>query len=85
MAFIFHIHPSPSCEPTPHTACAAVDGADWEHSCMQIISGRNRGKFGCIHRTPQGLRHEDEIFISDLMNLQIFAPGQGGYRKENRP
>ena len=55
MAFVFHIHPAPSCEPTSHTACASVDGADWDHSCMQIASGRNRGKFGCIHRDPQGL------------------------------
>ena len=79
MAFVFHIHTSPSCETTHSTACAAVDGADWDHSCMEIDSGRNRGKFGCIHRNPQGLSHEDEIFISDLINANIFARDQGGY------
>jgi hypothetical protein len=67
MAFIFHIHPAPPCEPTPHTACASVDGAAWEQSCMPIASGRNRGKCGCIHRDPQGLSYEEEIFVSDLI------------------
>jgi hypothetical protein len=50
MAFVFHIHTSPSCETTHHTTCASVDGGEWDHSCMQIASGRNRGKFGCISR-----------------------------------
>ena len=85
MAFVFHIHASPSCETTHHTACTSVDGSDWEHSCMQITSGRNRGKCGCIHRNPQGLSHEEEIFISDLIGLHLFARGQGGYAQENRP
>ena len=85
MAFVFHIHPAPSCEPTSHTACASVDGAAWDHSCMQIASGRTRGKFGCIHRDPQGLSHAEEIFISDLISLNLFARGHGGYRKQNRP
>ena len=39
MAFVFHIHPSPSCEATHHTACASIDGSDWDHSCIQIASG----------------------------------------------
>jgi hypothetical protein len=85
MAFVFHIHTFPSCETTHNTACSSVDGSDWDHSCIQIESGRNRGKFGCIHRNPHGLSHEEEIFISDLINLNIFARGQGGYSKENRP
>jgi hypothetical protein len=85
MAFVFHIHTFPSCETTRNTACSSVDGSDWDHSCMRIESGRNRGKFGCIHRDPHGLSHEEEICISDLINLNIFAHGQGGYRKENRP
>jgi hypothetical protein len=84
MAFVFHIHAFPSGETTHHTACASVDGSDWEHSCIQIVSGRNRGKFGCIHRNPQGLSHEEEIFISDLISLKVFARDQGGYRQENR-
>jgi hypothetical protein len=84
MAFIFHIHTLPSCETTHHTDCSSVDGSDWDHSCMQIESGRNRGKFGCIHRNPHGLSHEEEIFISDLINLKIFAQGQGGYDRTNR-
>ena len=84
MAFVFHIHTSPSCEPTHNTFYAAVDGADWDYSCFQIASGRNRGKFGCVHRNPEGLSHEEEIFISDLISLKVFARDQGGYRKENR-
>lgn len=85
MAFVFHIHTSPSCETTHHTACASVNGSDWDHSCMQMASGRNRGKFGCIHRNPQGLSHDEEIFISDLIQLHVFAHDQGGYRQEHRP
>jgi hypothetical protein len=85
MAFVFHIHTSPSCETTHNTACSSVDGSDWDHSCVQITSGRNRGKFGCIHRNPQGLTRDEEIFISDLISLQVFARDQGGYRKTNRP
>jgi hypothetical protein len=85
MAFVFHIHTFPSCETTHNTVCSSVDGSDWDHSCMRIESGRNRGKFRCIHRDHHGLSHEEEIFISDLINLNIFAHGQGGYRKENRP
>ena len=84
MAFVFHIHASPSCETTPSTSCASVDGSHWDHSCFQIASGRNRGKFGCVHRNPEGLSHEEEIFISDLISLKVFARDQGGYRKENR-
>jgi len=84
MAFVFHIHTSPSCEITHSTACASVDGSDWDHSCIEIASGRNRGHFGCIHRTPAGLSHAEEIFISDLIQLKIFAAGEGGYQKENR-
>ena len=84
MAFVFIIHASPSCEATYHAACASVDGSDWEHSCMQITSGRNRGKCGCLHRNPQGLSHEEEIFISDLIGLHLFARGQGGYAQVNR-
>src|SRR5688500_6935683 len=80
----FISHPLPSCETTHHTDCSSVDGSDWDHSCMQIESGRNRGKFGCIHRNPHGLSHEEEIFISDLINLKMFAQGQGGYDRTNR-
>ena len=32
----------------------------------------------------EGLSHEEEIFISDLISLNVFARDQGGYRKENR-
>jgi hypothetical protein len=85
MAFVFHIHPAPSCEPTQSTSCALVEGSDWEHSCFQIVSGRNRGKYACVHRHPEGLSHEDEIFISDLISQHIFARGQGGYAQMNRP
>jgi hypothetical protein len=52
---------------------------------MQIASGRNTGKFGCIHRNPTGLSHEEELCISDLIRLHIFAPDQGGYAKVHRP
>ena len=69
MAFVFHIHPVPSCEPTHSTACSSVDGSDWDHSCFQIASGRNRGKCACVHRNPEGLSHEEEIFISDLTQM----------------
>jgi len=85
MAFVFHIHPAPACEPTSHTACASVDGADWAHSCLPSASGRNRGQCGCIHRDPQGLSHAEEIFVSDLISLNIFARDHSGYRQENRP
>ena len=85
MAFVFHIHLAPSCEPTHSPACASVEGSDWDHSCFQIASGRNRGKFACVHRNPQGLSHEEEIFISDLISLNLFARDQGGYAQENRP
>jgi hypothetical protein len=85
MAFVFHIHTSPACEMTHNTTCASVDGSDWEHSCMQIDSGRNRGKCGCIHRNPQGLSRDEEIFLSDLISLNVFARDQGGYSKTNRP
>jgi len=84
MAFVFHIHTSPSCETTHNTSCSSIDGSDWDHSCFQIESGRNRGKFGCVHRNPEGLSHEEEIFISDLISMNIFARDQGGYRQENR-
>ena len=84
MVFVFHIHTSPACETTHHRACASVDGSDWDHSCFQIESGRNRGKFACVHRHPAGLSHEEEIFISDLIGLKVFARDQGGYAKENR-
>jgi hypothetical protein len=84
MAFVFHVHAAPRCETTHHAACASMDGADWDHSCMQIESGRNRGKCGCIHRHPAGLSHEEEIFISDLIHVHVFARDQRGYRKENR-
>ena len=84
MAFVFHIHTSPSCETTHSTSCASVDGSDWEHSCFRIESGRNRGKCGCVHRHPDGLSYEEDIFISDLISLNIFARDQGGYAKENR-
>ena len=85
MAFVFHIHPAPSCESTHSPACASVEGSDWDHSCFQIASGRNTGKCACVHRNPEGLSHEEEIFISDLISLNIFARGQGGYAQENRP
>jgi len=85
MAFVFHIHTAPSCEPTHSTACASVDGSDWEHSCFRIESGRNRGKYGCVHRHPDGLSYEEDIFISDLISHNIFARDQGGFAKENRP
>ena len=85
MAFVFHIHSAPACETTHHAACTSVDGADWEHSCMLIASGRNRGQFGCIHRDPQGLNHAEEIFVSDLISLNVFARDHGGYRQEHRP
>ena len=84
MAFVFHIHTSPSCETTHSPSCTSAEGSDWDHSCFLIESGRNRGKFGCIHRNPEGLSHEEDIFISDLINLNVFAHGQGGYAKENR-
>jgi len=83
MAFVFHIHTAPSCEPTHSRSCASVDGSEWEHSCFQIASGRNRGKYACIHRHPEGLSHEDEIFLSDLISQHIFARGQGGYAQAN--
>ena len=54
MAFVFHIHASPSCEATHHAACASVDGSDWEHSCMQITSGRNRGQVRVSAQKPAG-------------------------------
>ena len=85
MAFVFHIHTAPSCETTHSTTCASIDGASWDHSCIEIIAGRNAGKFGCIHRDPKGLSHEEDIFISDVISLSPFAAGQGGYGKENRP
>ena len=85
MAFVFHIHTAPSCETTHSTACASVEGSAWDHSCMEIASGRNRGQFGCIHRNPTGLSHAEDIFVSDLIQLNIFAAGQGGYRQERRP
>jgi hypothetical protein len=85
MAFVFHIHTAPSGEPTHSPSCASIDGSDWDHSCFQIASGRNRGKFAWVHRNPQGRSHEEEICISDLISLHIFARGQGGYAKENRP
>ena len=85
MAFVFHIHPLPSCETTHHKACSSVHGSDWDHSCFQIVSGRNRGQFGCIHRNPDDLSHEEEIFVSDLISQNIFARDQGGYRQKNRP
>ena len=50
---------------------------------MAITSGRNTGKCGCIHRNPQGLSHDDEIFISDLIHLYLGC-WPGGYEKENR-
>jgi hypothetical protein len=84
MAFVFHIHTAPSCEPTHSPACASIDGSDWDHSCFQIDSGRNTGKCACVHRHPAGLSHEEEIFISDLISLKVFARDQGGYRQENR-
>jgi hypothetical protein len=84
MAFVFHIHTSPSCETTHSTSCVSIDGSNWDHSCFQIASGRNRGKCACVHRNPEGLSHEEEIFISDLISLNVFARDQGGYRKENR-
>jgi hypothetical protein len=84
MAFVFHIHTSLPCETTHSTSCASVDGSDWDHSCFRMESGRNRGKYGCIHRNPEGLSYEEDIFVSDLMSLNIFARGQGGYAKENR-
>jgi len=85
MAFVFHTHPSPSYETTHHTMCVSVNGSDWEHSCIEIASRRNREKFGCIHRNPQGLCHEEESFISDVISQRIFARGQGGYAQEKRP
>ena len=85
MAFVFHTHPLPSCETTHHTACSSVHGSDWDHSCFQIVSGRNRGQFGCIHRDPDGLSRGEEIFISDLISQEIFARDQGGYRQNNWP
>ena len=66
-----------------HTACSSADSPDWTIYCIRIESGRNRGKFGCIHRDPHGLRHAEEIFISDLINLNVLCSGQGGYTKEN--
>jgi hypothetical protein len=85
MAFVFHIHPAPSCEPTHSTLCSFVEGSEWDHSCFQIVSGRNRGKDACVHRHPEGLSHEEESFISDLLSQYIFARGQGGYAQVNRP
>jgi hypothetical protein len=85
MAFVFHIHTAPSCEPTHSRSCASGDGSAWEHSCFQIVSGRNRGKHACVHRHPAGLSHEDEIFISDLISQNIFARGQGGYAQVHSP
>ena len=84
MAFVFHIHTAPSCETKHSISCSSVDGSEWDHSCFQIESGRNRGKCGCVHRNPDGLSNEENIFISDLISLNVFARGQGGYAKENR-
>jgi hypothetical protein len=84
MSFVFHIHISPSCETTHSTSCSSVEGSEWDHSCFRIESGRNRGKYGCIHRNPNGLSYEEDIFVSDLISLNVFARGQGGYAKENR-
>jgi hypothetical protein len=69
MAFVFHIHTAPSCEPTHSSSCASVEGSDLNHSCFEIVSGRNRGKGACVHSHPAGLSHEEEIFISDLISL----------------
>jgi len=85
MAFVFHIHPLPSCETAHHKECSSVHGSDWDHSCFQIVSGRNRGQFGCIHREPDGLNHKEEIFVSDLISQNILARDEGGYRQKNRP
>jgi len=85
MAFVFHIHSLPLCETMHHTACSSVHGSDGDHSCFQIVSGRNRGQCGCIHRGPDGLSNEEDIFISDLISQNIFARDQGGYSQKNRP
>jgi len=53
MAFVFHIHTALSCETTHSTTCASIDGAEWEHSCIEIISGRNIGKFGASIETQR--------------------------------
>src|SRR4029450_8711249 len=71
MAFVFHIHAFPSCETTHQTACASVDGSDWEHSCIQIASGRNRGKFGCIHRNPQVSSQKERKLSLNLISPKI--------------
>ena len=84
MAFFFHIHTAPSCELTHNPSCTSVEGSDWDHSCFEIASGRNTGKCACVHRHPAGLSHEEEIFISDLISLNVLARDQGGYRKVNR-
>ena len=84
MAFVFHVHAAPPCEGIHSASCASVDGSEWDHSCFTLASGRNRGKCGCIHRHPDGLSHEEEIFVSDLIHLEVFARDQGGYRKVNR-
>jgi len=52
---------------------------------FRLHLGGTWGKFACVHRNPQGLSHEEEIFISDLISLNLFARDQGGYAKENRP
>ena len=85
MAFVFHIHTAPSCETTHSTTWASIDGADRDQRCMAIVSGWNRGKYECIHRHHQGLSHEDESVISDLMHVNICARDQGEYAQEPRP
>src|SRR5438309_9920408 len=69
MAFVFHIHTAPSCETTHSTSCASVDGSDWDHSCFRIESGRNRGKYGCIHRHPDGQGFQGTKFYINKFNV----------------
>ena len=74
MSIVFHIHEFPSCGTTHNTACSTVAGSTWQHNCLQIESGRNRGEFGCIHVSPNGMSREETEFIEDLVSQNIFSP-----------
>ena len=54
MAFVFHIHASPSCEATHHAACASVDGSAGSIAVCRLPRDVTEGSAGVSTETRKG-------------------------------
>ena len=72
MAMYFHVHFFPSCGTKCNTACSEVKGTCV--TCAQITTGKNKGKWGCVHfsKPPRGTasaKEEMKLTVEDIDKL----------------